>query len=74
MLFKRNKSKRWQARIRRNIGEWITVSIKQTDIEKAIKVAEERFRDIQYAQRTGKIDITSKFSNIATNHVSFAII
>lgn len=64
VLFKRNNSKRWQARIRRNIGEWITVSTKQTEIEKAITVAEERYRDIQYAQRTGKIDVTRKFSSI----------
>lgn len=64
VLFKRNNSKRWQARIRRNIGEWITVSTKQTDIEQAIAVAEDRYRDIQYAQRTGKIDVTRKFSSV----------
>ncbi|MCU7966457.1 MAG: hypothetical protein KZQ74_04550, partial [gamma proteobacterium symbiont of Bathyaustriella thionipta] len=64
VLFKRNNSKRWQARIRRNIGEWITVSTKQADIKQAIAVAEDRYRDIQYAQRTGRIDVTRKFSSV----------
>ncbi len=64
VLFKRNNSKRWQARIRRNIGEWIVYSTKQTDIEQAIAVAEDRYRDIQYAQRTGRIDVTRKFSSV----------
>lgn len=64
VLFQRKNSKRWQARIRRNIGEWIIYSTKQTDIEKAIAVAEDRYRDIQYAQRTGRIDVTRKFTSI----------
>lgn len=64
VLFQRKNSKRWQARIRRNIGEWVIYSTKQTDKEKAIAVAEDRYRDIQYAQRTGRIDVTRKFSSI----------
>ncbi|MDG5469346.1 hypothetical protein P9J64_13540 [Deltaproteobacteria bacterium IMCC39524] len=64
VLFKRNRSKRWQARIRRNSGEWVVYSTKCADFEKAIAVAEERYREIQYAQKTGKIDVTRRFSSI----------
>lgn len=64
VLFKRKNSKRWQARIRRTSGEWVVCSTRQADIEEAAAVAEERFREIQYAQRTGKIDLTRKFSSI----------
>lgn len=64
VLFQRNNSKRWQARIRRQSGEWVVYSTKQTDIEAACVVAEERYRDIMYAQRTGKIDVTRRFSSV----------
>ncbi|MCP3703896.1 MAG: hypothetical protein GY954_13330, partial [Alteromonas sp.] len=64
VLFKRNNSKRWQARIRRNSGEWMVYSTKKENFDEAAAVADERYRDIQYAQRTGKIDVTRKFSSI----------
>ncbi|MBW6510055.1 MAG: hypothetical protein K0A94_11005 [Desulfuromonadales bacterium] len=64
VLFKRNRSKRWQARIRRNSGEWVVYSTKSADFDKAAAVAEERYREIQYAQKTGKIDVTRRFSSI----------
>lgn len=64
VLFKRNNSQRWQARIRRNAGEWVVYSTKQKDIEEAIKVADEKFRDIKYAQSHNKIDVTRKFSSV----------
>ncbi len=64
VLFKRKNSKRWQARIRRSSGEWIVYSTKQKDIEQAAAVAEEKYRDIQYAQRTGRIDVTRRFSSV----------
>jgi hypothetical protein len=64
VLFKRKNSQRWQARIRRNAGEWIVYSTKQKDFEKASAIAEEKFRDIKYAQRTGKIDVTRKFASV----------
>ncbi len=64
VLFMRNRSKRWQARIRRNSGEWVVYSTKCSDFEKAVAVAEERYREIQYAQKTGKIDVTRRFSSI----------
>lgn len=64
VLFKRNRSKRWQARIRRNSGEWVVYSTKCTDFNQATAAAEERYREIQYAQKTGKIDVTRRFSSI----------
>ena len=64
VLFQRENSKRWQCRIRRNTGTWIDYSTKQTDLKKAKKVAEERYRDIKYRQETGKIDVTRRFSDV----------
>lgn len=64
VLFKRKNSQRWQARIRRNAGEWVVYSTKQKDFEKASAIAEDKFRGIEYAQRTGKIDVTRKFSSV----------
>lgn len=64
VLFKRNRSKRWQARIRRNSGEWVVYSTKCADFDQATVAAEERYREIQYAQKTGKIDVTRRFSSI----------
>ena len=64
VLFERKNSKRWQARIRRHSGEWLVYSTKQADFDAAAAAAEERYRDIQYAQRTGKIDVTKRFSSI----------
>ena len=46
VLFQRENSKRWQCRIRRNMGTWVDYSTKQTELKKAKKVAEERYRDI----------------------------
>ena len=44
VLFQRENSKRWQCRIRRYTGEWVDYSTKETDLEKAKMVAEERSR------------------------------
>lgn len=64
VLFKCKNSQRWQARIKRSEGEWIVYSTKQKDFEEAALIAEEKFREIKYAQRTGKIDVTRKFSSV----------
>lgn len=65
VLFPRGNSKRWQCRIRRYTGEWVDYSTKETDLEKAKQVAEERYRDIKYRQETGKIDVTRRFGDVA---------
>jgi integrase len=64
VLFRRTGSKRWQARIRRNTGKWVVYSTKETDIEVAKAVAENRYRDMKYAQQMGRIDVTRKFSTV----------
>ena len=64
VLFQRENSKRWQCRIRRNTGTWVDYSTKQTELKKAKKVAEKRYRDIKYRQETGKIDVTRRFSDV----------
>ena len=64
VLFRRENSKRWQCRIRRNTGVWVDYSTKQTDLKKTKKVAEERYRGIKYRHETGKIDVTHRFSDV----------
>ncbi|MDP6587454.1 MAG: hypothetical protein QF535_22595 [Anaerolineales bacterium] len=65
VLFQRTTSKRWQARIKRHTGIWVGFSTKETDFEKAKKVAEGRYRDIRHYQAEGKIDLTRRFSAVA---------
>jgi integrase len=64
VLFRRNGSKRWQARIRRTTGKWIVYSTKEADIEAAKAVAEDRYRDMKYAQQMGRIDVTRRFNSV----------
>ena len=64
VLFRRTGSKRWQARIRRNTGTWVVYSTKEIDIEIAKTVAENRYRDMKYAQQMGRIDVTRRFSTV----------
>jgi hypothetical protein len=65
VLFQRTRSKRWQCRIKRHTGIWVDFSTKETDLEKAKKVAEGRYRDIRHYQAEGKIDITRRFGAVA---------
>ena len=64
MLFRRQGSKRWQARIRRNVGTWVVFSTGQTDIEAAKSAAENKYRDIKYAQKMGRVDVTRRFRSV----------
>ena len=56
--------KRWQARIRRKIGTWVVFSTGQTDIEAAKSAAENKYRDIKYAQKMGRVDVTKRFRSV----------
>ena len=67
VLFRRQGSKRWQARIRRKrrkIGTWVVFSTGQTDIEAAKSAAENKYRDIKYAQKMGRVDVTRRFRSV----------
>ena len=64
VLFRRQGSKRWQARIRRKIGTWVVFSTGQTDIEAAKSAAENKYRDIKYAQKMGRVDVTKRFRSV----------
>ena len=65
VLFQRENSKRWQCRIRRHTGIWVDYSTKETDLKKAKKVAEERYRNILYRQEMKLIDVTRRFGDVA---------
>lgn len=67
VLFRRQGSKRWQARIRRKIGTWVVFSTGQTDIEAAKSAAENKYRDIKYAQQMGRVDVTKGSVQSASN-------
>ena len=64
VLFKRDRSKRWQCRIRRLTGLWIDYTTGEADFDKAKAIAEEKYRDIKYRQETSKIDVSRRFSDV----------
>jgi len=43
VLFKRKNSKVWQARIKRYSGNWLDVTTKENDFDKAKKAAEKQY-------------------------------
>ena len=65
VLFKRANSKIWQARIRRYRGTWIDSSTKESDIDKAAKVACEKYKRMAWLQENDEIDVTRKFKDVA---------
>ncbi|MEE9357634.1 hypothetical protein [Candidatus Vondammii sp. HM_W22] len=64
VLFRRKGSKRWQARIKRSTGRWVVYSTGQADITAAKSAAENRYRDIKYAQEMGRVDVTRRFRSV----------
>lgn len=65
VLYKRPKSKQWQARIRRFKGSWVSVSTSETNFEKAKLVASDKFHRMIWLQENDEIDVTRKFSDVA---------
>lgn len=65
VLFKRARSEVWQARIRRTTGKWIAISTKMVDFEAACRVASDRKLQIDTAQKTGQVDVTRRFKDVA---------
>lgn len=57
MLYKRDRSRLWQARIRRVTGKWISISTRTDDIEVAKEFALQRYREMKDAQARGDVDI-----------------
>ena len=64
VLFRRKGSMRWQARIRRSTGRWVVYSTGQKNIEAAKAAAENKYRDIKYAQKMGRVDVTRRFRSV----------
>lgn len=64
VLFKRDRSKRWQCRIRRLTGLWIDYTTGEAHFDKAKAIAEEKYRDIKYRQETGKVDVSRRFGDV----------
>lgn len=64
VLYKRENTSNWSARIKRYKGKWIRYSTSTSDLKEAKKIAEEKYRDIKYRQDTGKIDITKRFKDV----------
>lgn len=65
MLYKRDRSRLWQARIRRVTGKWISISTRTDDIEVAKEFALQRYREMKDAQARGDVDIVRKFADVA---------
>ncbi len=64
-LYKRARSTRWQARIKRTDNEWFAMSCGTSDFEAAKKVAIERQRQLLDAQSNGLVDVSRRFSDVA---------
>ena len=64
-LYKRVRSTRWQARIKRTDNEWFAMSCGTSDFEAAKKVAIERQRQLLDAQSNGLVDVSRRFSDVA---------
>ncbi|MBU6211782.1 MAG: site-specific integrase [Gammaproteobacteria bacterium] len=64
-LYKRARSTRWQARIKRTDNEWFAMSCGTADFEAAKKVAIERQRQLLDAQSNGLVDVSRRFSDVA---------
>ncbi|NDE01004.1 MAG: site-specific integrase [Gammaproteobacteria bacterium] len=64
-LYKRDRSRLWQARIRRVSGTWISISTRTEDLEVAKAVALRRHQEMKDAQARGEIDIVRKFADVA---------
>ena len=69
-LYKRARSSRWQARIRRTSNEWFAMSCGTSDFEQAKKVALERQRQLQQAQSSGLVDVSRRFVDVAKLTIS----
>ena len=64
VLYKRENTSNWSARIKRYTGKWVRYSTGTSNLEKAKAIAEERYREMKYAQKTGKVDITKRFKDV----------
>ena len=64
-LYKRAKSRRWQARIKRTSNEWFAMSCGTTDFEQAKQVAIKRQSELVDAQSQGLVDVSRRFVDIA---------
>ena len=73
VLFLRKDSNRWQARIRRSIGHWVVYSTGKSDIPAAKTSAETRYREIRYAQKMGKVDVTRRFKSVLWSAITHAV-
>lgn len=65
VLFRRNHSARWQARIRRFSGKWFDVSTNTSDFETAKQIAGKKYDDMLRSQQSGEVDVTRLFKDVA---------
>jgi integrase len=69
VLFKRKSSAIWQARIKRYSGNWLDITTKENDFDKAKQAAEKQYHYMRYLQDEGKVDVTKKFESVATQTI-----
>lgn len=64
-LYKRPRSSRWQARIRRASNEWLALSCGTSDLEQAKSFALKKQQEIAFAQSSGLVDVSRRFGDVA---------
>ena len=65
LLYKRDRSQLWQARIRRVTGKWIAISTKTADLAEAKAYALKYHQALKDAQARGEVDVVRKFADVA---------
>ena len=65
LLYKRERSQLWQARIRRVTGKWIAISTKTADLAEAKAYALKYHQELKDAQARGEVDVVRKFADVA---------
>ena len=65
VLYKRDRSKRWQARIKLPDGKWKRISTKKNDIRRAKQVACDQYDEIRFKIKNDIPITTKRFSSVA---------
>ena len=70
VLYRRERSHRWQARFKLEKGGWFRFSTQQYDLEKAAKYASDQYDESRFRIRYDKPQISRRFNSIANTAIT----